>query len=167
MCEFSPLDTVCLTQLLCSRIHTYSRWAVLVKGRSDFRNQFLQSFLSITSFGFPLLFGIVYQTCFWQPPCYSFLKKWVLVCKELLTLSIPFMRKRRTANKLYCKIHMLKCLEFWKKLFYKLTFSWNNLDITKLINWRQPNKNLLSKFWNWVCYHIGIYIFHIIIYNSC
>lgn len=107
LCASFPLDTVCLTQLLCPRIHRYSRWAVLVKGRSDFRNQFLQSFLSITSFGFPLLFRIVYQMCFWQPPCYSFLKKWVLVCKELLTLSIPFMRKRRTANKLYCKIHML------------------------------------------------------------
>lgn len=32
--------------------------------------------------------------------------KLALVCKELSTLSIPFVRKRRTANKLYCTIYL-------------------------------------------------------------
>lgn len=32
--------------------------------------------------------------------------KSALVCKELPTLSIPFVRKRRTANKLYCTIYL-------------------------------------------------------------
>lgn len=32
--------------------------------------------------------------------------KLALVCKELPTLPIPFVRKRRTANKLYCTIYL-------------------------------------------------------------
>lgn len=43
--------------------------------------------------------------CLWQSRC-SHRTKSALVCKELPTLSIPFVRKRRTANKLYCTMYL-------------------------------------------------------------
>lgn len=62
--------------------------------------------------------------------------KWVLVCKEL---SIPFMRKRRTVNKLYCKIHILMCLNFGDFL-NKLAF----IGMVHHITWQVRFKDMGS-----------------------
>lgn len=94
----------------------------------------------------PIAFFELLNTCFWQPPHYSFLNKWVLVCKELSTVSIPFMRKRRTANKLDCKICILNVSWILKeKSSFIRQFSWNSLGhhlIYKLV--QGPLGNLVK-----------------------
>lgn len=50
--------------------------------------------------------------------------KSALVCKELPTLSIPFVRKRRTANKLYCTIYLSSV--FLIMINTGVTALWNN-----------------------------------------
>lgn len=132
-----------------------------MKGRYDFRNQLFWSFNNIFWLPFAFL-ELFIKYVFFTASSLQFLK-WVLVCKGLSTLSIPFMRKRRTANKLCCKIHMLNVSWILKEnIVYKQIFSWNNLEhhvIYKLDSWaiREPNQIFFYRFWNWVCWHIEIY----------